>query len=455
MTLQKYRTQPVASSSMPRGIPYIVGNEAAERFSFYGMKTILVIFMTKYLMDASGQAAVLGEAEAREAMHDFVAQVYFFGILGAVISDALLGKYRTIIWGSLIYCAGHGVLALMEPIPGVVLGDPRRWLTAGLFLIAIGSGCIKPCVTAHVGDQFGAMNQGLLSKVFGWFYFSINLGAFASTLLTPWLLEHVGSRVAFGVPGILMFVATVVFWLGRHRFIHVPPGGFGVVKEAFSGEGFRAVLNLGVIYLFVAVFWSLFDQTASAWVLQSTHMNRETFGWVWLPSQIQAVNPIFILLFIPLFAYVVYPALGRLFSVTPLRKIAIGLFVTAGSFVVSGWIEMQIVAGHAPSILGQFLAYAILTAGEVMVSITCLEFSYTQAPRKMKSFIMALYMLSISLGNFFTARVNQYIDSSDGASGLEGAAYYWFFTGVMLAAAVLFLFVVRFYRGRTYVQDEA
>jgi len=289
----------------------------------------------------------------------------------------------------------------------------------------------------------------------GWFYFSINLGAFASTLLTPVLLKHLGPGVAFGVPGVLMFIATWVFWLGRHKFIHVPPGGIESVREAFSGDGLRAMKNLVLIYVFVAMFWSLFDQTASAWVQQATHMNRIWLGTEWLPSQIQAVNPILILIFIPLFSYGIYPAVNRFFPLTPLRKVSIGFFVTAGSFSISAWIETQITAGLKPNIGWQIFAYAVLTAAEVMVSITCLEFSYTQAPKKMKSFIMSLYLLSVAAGNAFTAAVNYFIQNKDGTSKLEGADYYWFFTVSMLVAALGFLIVAKTYRGRTYTQDEA
>ena len=93
------------------------------------------------------------------------------------------------------------------------LDDTRFGLSIGLGLIAMGSGGIKPCVSAHVGDQFGKTNSHLLEKVFSWFYFSINFGAFFSTLATPLLLEKYGPNVAFGIPGVLMFIATFVFWI--------------------------------------------------------------------------------------------------------------------------------------------------------------------------------------------------------------------------------------------------
>ena len=160
--MSKYLTAPVKSSSLPKGIPYIIGNEAAERFSFYGMRSILFVYMTTYLMQPGGLLDTFTDQEAKSWTHLFVASAYFFPLMGALLSDAWWGKYRTIITLSLAYCAGHACLAFME-----TFGDTRAWLFTGLVLIAIGSGGIKPCVSAHVGDQFGQSNGHLLSKVFG------------------------------------------------------------------------------------------------------------------------------------------------------------------------------------------------------------------------------------------------------------------------------------------------
>jgi len=465
----KYLTAPLPSPSMPGGIPYIIGNEAAERFSFYGMRAILTVFMTQYMVDASGQLDVLSNDEAKEYMAWFIAATYFFPAVGSLISDIFLGKYTTIIFGSIIYCLGHLALAL---------GDTITHLMVGLTLIAIGAGGIKPCVSAHVGDQFGKTNSRLISRVYSWFYFSINLGSFISTMLTPVLLLKDGPRdilgidmdgspgLAFGVPGVLMFIATVVFWLGRNQFVHVPPGGTGFVKEVFSREGRLALLNLLPVGILVAMFWSLFDQTASAWVLQAEHMDRFLFKDIsWLPqnvqdyellsSQIQAANPALILLFIPLFSYVIYPAFNRFFPLTPLRKMSIGMLLTTIPFALCALLERQISAGQNPTIAWQLFAYMILTAAEVMVSITGLEFFYTQAPKKMKSFMSAFWLLSVSLGNVFTGLVNRFIRNEDGTSKLEGESYYWFFTVMMFISAVLFVVMAQFYRGKTILQEES
>ena len=443
--MPEYLSAPVPRTNMPGGLPYIIANEAAERFSFYGMRAILVVFMTQYLLDSSGLLSVMSEADAKGWYHLFVSAVYLTPLLGALIADGILGKFRTIILLSLVYCAGHFVLAL----------DDTRWgLAVGLGLIALGAGGIKPCVSAHLGDQFGSSNHGLLARAFSWFYFAINLGAFVSSLATPWLLQYYGSAVAFGLPGVLMLLATLIFWAGRYRFVHVPPGGRRFLKEVFSRAGLGALGRLTVVYLFIAVFWALFDQTGSSWVLQAEHMDLQLFGTELLPAQIQAANPLLVMLLIPLFSYVVYPAIERFFPLTPLRKIAIGLFVAAAAFAIPTGVQLSIDQGGTPSIAWQLLAYVVLTSAEVMVSITCLEFSYTQAPKTMKSFVMAFFMLSISLGNLFTSAVNFIIQNPDGSSLLEGADYFLFFTALMAGTAVLFMLLARFYRGQTYINEE-
>ncbi len=438
-----YLTRPLDQKGMPAGIPYIIGNEAAERFSFYGMRTILVVFMTQYLMGAGGELAPMSDEDAKGWYHLFVSAVYFTPLLGAILADVWWGKYKTILLLSLVYCGGHLALAL---------DDTRLGLALGLGLIALGAGGIKPCVSAHVGDQFGNSNRGLISRTFGWFYMAINVGAFASTLLTPWLLKHHGPHWAFGVPGMLMALATFMFWAGRNKFVHVPPSGKGFLREAFSAESLRIFGRLALIYIFIAVFWALYDQTGSSWVLQAQKMDRHLLGFELLPSQIQAVNPLLIIILIPLFSYVIYPALGKLMRLTPMRKVAMGFGLAAAAFAISSLAQERIDAGGTPGVSWQLLAYLVLTCGEVMVSITALEYSYTQAPRAMKSFIMALFMLSVSLGNIFTSVVNFFIQNEDGTVMLEGAEYYWFFTILMAVTAVIFAAVTPFIKDRTILQ---
>ena len=407
------RTTPSDTTGLPKGIPYIIGNEVAERFSFYGMKTILTIFMFQYLwlMDSS-PVEQMSELTASKHYHSFSSWVYVTPFLGALLADAFFGKYRVILWLSIVYCIGHACLAFMG-----VFGDAAIWFAVGLGIICLGAGGIKPCVSAHVGDQFGPNNQNLLTQTFNWFYFSINFGAFTSTLLTPLLLLKYGPHWAFGVPGVLMALATFTFWLGRNKFIHVPAKSDSFFSEVFSPVGLRTLLRLVPLYILVAFFWALFDQTGSSWIFQSIDMDRNIFGIEVLPSQVQAINPVLILILVPLFSLVVYPAINKVIPLTPLRKIGAGLFLTAAAFAIIAVIQISIDGGARPNIGWQLLAYLVITAAEVMVSIVCLEYSYTQAPKTMKSIIMATFFLSVWLGNQMVSVINGFLEVPDPVAG--------------------------------------
>jgi proton-dependent oligopeptide transporter, POT family len=479
MAKHKYLTSPPKISTMPPGVPYIVGNEAAERFSYYGMNSILTIFMTKYLMDKMGHLSVMQPAIAEGWYHTFVTTLYFLPIFGAILADALFGKFWVVFWVSIVYCGGHLVLALMgSPVAHMI--EPRYLLAIGLIMIAIGAGGIKPCVSTNVGDQFGETNQHLLTRVFNWFYFSINAGSAFSTLLIPWLLEPYTADpkgliaklppavlsflesprlhspdIAFGIPGIFMALATILFWMGRHKFVHIPPVGFGnYCREIFNKETGKIILNVLMPVPFVAMFWALWQQNFSSWIVQAESMDRHLFGIEWLSSQIQTVNPIFILVMLPLFSYWLYPFVEKFVRLTPLRKIGAGLFVTAASFFIVAMIQTRIDAGARPTIVWQVWAFVVLTAGETLVSPTHLEFSYTQGPVKLKALIMCTYLFAISLGNAFTAGVNFFIQNPDGSTKLHGTSYFMFFVWVMLGTAVLFAIISPFYKGRTYLQDQ-
>ena len=410
-----YRTTPTETKGMPSGIPFIISNEAAERFSFYGMKAALAIFLANYLVALGGDN--LNEAAATSYVSYFNSAVYLTPVLGAFLADLFYGKYRTIITLSIVYCLGHLSLAMMG-----VGGMVEVWLLSGLGLIALGAGGIKPCVSAHVGDQFGKSNQHLLTRIFNIFYFSINAGAIVSNLLIPWVLKWYGPHWAFGIPGVLMALATLFFWMGRRRFIHVPakPGEF--LRELFSAEGLKAIGKLTPLYLFVAIFWCLFDQTASSLVFQAEKMDLNILGIEVLPSQIQAFNPFLILIFIPLFTLVIYPTVNRFINFTPLRKIGTGLALMVVSFAVLAWAQEAIDRGETPSVGWQLLSYLIFTAAEILISIVCLEFSYTQAPRRIKSLIMAFFLVSVSIGNAITGLINGYIQIPEPAQAQLEAA---------------------------------
>ena len=242
-----------ANNHWPPQIKYIIGNEAAERFSYYGMRSVLTLYITAALLQTKDRATGI--------IHLFVFVNYFMPLFGAWLSDRVWGRYKTILWVSLFYCAGHGVLALSDLFDSA--GSKLNCLYVGLGLIAFGSGGIKPCVSAFMGDQFAANQGHMMRKAYAAFYFAINFGSFFSFLVIPWIaakqvnlgadanffdrilwqMKHAGFNGyswAFGVPGILMALATLIFWIGTKHYIRKPPanetrtaGFFKVFLEAF------------------------------------------------------------------------------------------------------------------------------------------------------------------------------------------------------------------------------
>ena len=236
----------------------------------------------------------------------------------------------------------------------------------------------------------------------------------------------------------------------RHWFFASAAKRFG--EEA--AEGPRAVLRIISVFFLVSAFWSLFDQHGSTWVRQAERMNLD----VTLPgtgrtisllaSQISAVNPLFVMTLIPFNNYFLYPFISkRGFEMTPLRRMTIGMLLASLAFVAVALIQMRVGDGEGIklSVLWQLLPYLIITQAEVMISITGLEFAYTQAPARMKSTIMGFWLLTVSLGNKLTAIVTK-------LETLELSDQFWAFAALMAVAAVLFGIRSAFYKYRYYTQ---
>ena len=449
MSSTSTESEVVKSDKYPAAIPYIIGNEAAERFSFYGMRAILPIFLVAQFFNPTGNPALqtIAEAKSNEQVHIFVALAYATPMLGAALADWFFGKYKIILYVSIIYCFGHLFLAMYD--------EDLTWFGYGLTLIAIGAGGIKSCVSANVGDQFDKSNEHLMSKIYGWFYFSINAGSVLSNFFIPILYDKYGASVAFGVPGILMALATLIFWLGRKKYIIVPPTGFkpdfAKLKEGFSATG-RVIL----VFAFIPLFWAMWDQNLSEWILQAGKLDLELWsGFTVLSGQVQLANPVFLVSFIPVFTYLIYPFLEKIgLTPTPLRKIGVGLALTGLSFVIIAQIQESIDAGGHPSVWKQIFAYLILAWGEILVWITCLEYAYTNSPKFMKSIMGAIGLLTVALGNFLVAMMNRSISSEGYFAQYTGASYYWFFVKLMAIEVVIFILVSRFIKEKRYVGED-
>ena len=427
-TPSPYRTTPVETDKMPPGVGYLIANEAAERFSFHGMRAILVVFMTQYLLNHSGALDVMSEPEARGWYHLFISLIFIFPILGAIVADAFWGRFRTILIFSIVYCFGHIALAVDQTRLGLVIG---------LSIIAFGSGGIKSCIVANLSAQFGQRNANLRERAIGLLYFAANFGGATSVLITPWLLAKYGPHYAFGVPAILMFLATFLFWMGRKQYTHTPPDAPAFFVAFKNLSSLSIVFKLIILYAIISLYWAAYDQTFSAWVLQADKMNREFLGVTWFSAQIQVVNPITYMIFTLILFYAIYPAIEKAFKIPQLVKVGAGLFILMIGYLIAAFIEARIVAGQAPSIAWQIGAYMCAAISEVLVVVSVLEYSYRNAPAAIKTFILALYFSSIALGNFMTAILNFIIDALGEATLLAGANYYVFFACILIAAMCL------------------
>ena len=465
-------------TGMPKAVPYIIGNEAAERFSFYGIRSIMSTFLVAQFFNPTLNPLLqnVAEAQSNEMVHLFVTLAYFMPLVGGIMADWFFGKYKVILYVSVLYAIGNLVLALST--------HNLTLFTIGLVIIAAAAGGIKSCVSANVGDQFDKSNEHLLSKMYGWFYFTINTGSIVSTLLIPIVYNKYGAELAFGIPGILMCLATAIFWLGRKKYVRVPPTGvkrenfiritgyallqlfsnrkgkkvWEVVGEKFSAEaidGIQAVYRILMIFAFTPIFWAMWDQNLAEWVLQAKKLDLHFFGYQLFAEQVQTFNPIFLVSMIPIMTYGIFPLIEKIgIKVTPLRKIGAGLFLTAITFVIIALLQESIDKGGQPSVWWQILAYLILAIAEILVSVTCLEYAYTHSPKSMKSTMSALYLLGISLGNYFTSLVNKSIAGNGFFAQYTGAKYYWLFIAIITVFFLLYLFIAKRLPEKSYVGAE-
>ncbi len=468
------------ASRWPRQIKYIIGNEACERFSYYGMTGILAGYI-------SGQLVVGGLGKSEDYATTIIALFksfnYFTPLLGAWLSDKLIGRYKTIFWVSLFYCAGHGTLALSD-----FFGTQGKLncLFIGLTLIALGSGGIKPCVSAFMGEQFRPDQSHLMQKAFGAFYWAINFGSFFSFLVVPWVKNHHGYSLAFAVPGILMAIATFIFWRGKKYYIIVPTnrekkhaGFFHVIfttlflKRA-PGEKFwdsartrfseneivaaKSVLPILFVFAMVPMFWALYDQGQSTWIMQGLKMsNVNLLGLDVGAEQMQSLNPLLIMIFVPVFTLWVYPRLGRFAS--PLKRMSCGLFLAALSFVIVALIQRHMdqlaLHGEKISVLWQTWPWVVITAAEILVSTTGLEFAFREAAPEMKSLIMSFWLLTVAAGNLFVALLTKFLpnDASGGDASVSSGRF-MLYAGMMFAVAVVFSLIAMTYQYRDKAAAE-
>src|SRR5262249_20373319 len=175
-------------------------------------------------------------------------------------------------------------------------------------------------------------------------------------------------------------------------------------------EGMRSVFRIALIFLPIVSFWALYFQYGSSWFNQAEQMSRDVFGWHLESAQMESLNAILILTLVPTFAYGVYPALERAgIKMTLLRRMSAGMFIAVPAFLSAAMIQRWIEAGARPHIGWQVIQYVLIAISETLVSVTALEFAYSQAPKSMKGTIMSLWFLTLGAGSFVTSLVTRNI----------------------------------------------
>lgn len=402
---------------LPAKAGFVIVAEVAERASYYGMATILPIYLQTQFFEGN-------QTDANGVFHLFRMGAYFFPLMGALIADLFLGRFMTIMTISLLYVLGHFLLA--------VFAHDFVGFLAGLFLIALGSGAIKPNISTFLGDQVEHHAEDVRKRAFSYLYLAINVGGALASFLLPIANRAWGSEVAFAIPGVAMVLALVCFGLPSRQYVKHRPAENAA--DSFSRANLRQMLGLARMFLFLIVFFALMDENGGAWVFQAKSLDRSLFGYELLAEQIQTVQPVFVLLLVPMFARWIYPALERRGYLRSLSsRMLVGFGFLLASFVVILLLQVQIDAGHAPHMLWQVLAYLLLTVAEVLVYVSGLQMAFEKAPSANKSLVTAIFLLTISAGNLLVSLLGVFFEGEQIGSG-----YYGLLIGLMLLNTGLF-----------------
>jgi POT family proton-dependent oligopeptide transporter len=409
--------------------------EACERFSFHGVASILALVLADQLY---------AERDAKVGYHLFLAAVSIAPLLGPWIA-ARFGRGR-IAWAPYACVAGCAVLGVWAS---------RAGLTIGLALLAAGAAGFEPPAGFATGrsgreDRF-PLERARASRSI------VALAAVGSMLVVPLVLLVHGRAAAFAVPAVAFAIGGLGRGLRRRAAApSLPPDPHGFARvvgralkrlgtghpgqhwlelasdahPAEAVEGAKAVFRLAGVFAVLGVFRALFDQQGSSWVFQARGMDLSLAGLQLSPAQLQALDPLLVVALAAILASAVLPALARRgLAPSPQRRVTAGMVATALSFAAAGIVQTLLDSGHLPHALWQLPQHVLLAAGDVLVSLSALELVRTRAPRTMRGTIARLWLLTAVAGNLLTTGVVLVLP-------LGGAAWFWFFAALALAAAL-------------------
>jgi len=386
----------------PRGLTYLFATEMWERFSYYGMRALLVLYMIKYLLDPQRAAGVYGLATFRHAL-EFVfgplalqplaSQIYGFytglvyltPIFGGLLADRILGQRHTVVLGAALMAVGHFLMAF------------EHMFLLALLVLILGNGAFKPNISTQVGALY-APGDRRRDRAFSIFYVGINLGAFLAPLVCGTLGEELGWHYGFAAAGVGMTIGLVIYLLAAPT---LPPDAFATAEtsnRSLGREEWQAIGAIIALMLPVSLFWATYEQqgnTIALWADQYT--DRHLFGGEIPVTWFQAFNPFMIFAFTP-FIVALWHRQGNREPGT-VAKMAIGCFLNAAAYLVmvaAAWRS----DGAQASWLWLFGYFVVITVGELYLSPVGLSLVTKIAPMRLLSMMMGVWLATSFIGGF-------------------------------------------------------
>ena len=416
----------------PIGFWFIFWGELAERSSYYGMRAILTLYMINELGFEEGHAS--------SVMGYFIAGCYILPLVGGYLADNHFGKYWTIVGFSLPYILGHYLLGIESVV----------FLTIALSLLAMGSGVIKPNISTLMGMTYDQQRPGqerLRSDAFAIFYGAINIGAALSSFAMPLLRERYGYAIAFLFPAGLMVLAFGFFAAGKPFYAREVIVRAKTTPE-YRAQRWRVLLRLLGLFLVVGFFWAIFDQSPSTWtIFAKDHLDLNLLGHQFQPDQLQAINPVLIVILLPVVT-VGWRVCARFgLHLKPTDKMLIGFVLTTLTMAIMAAAGFLAGQEGKVSMMWEVAAYLLITIAEICISVVGLELAFTAAPKSMKSFVTACWLLTVSFGNLGNAWFTPYYET------LQPGPFFAVLALVMVPVSVIFLLVARQFNRATASQD--
>jgi POT family proton-dependent oligopeptide transporter len=423
----------------PRGLATLFFCEMWERFSYYGMRALLVLYMVGSVQQP-GLGFSIGRATTIYGIYTM--SVYLAGIPGGFVADRFLGHYRAVFLGGVIIASGHFCMA----IPGL----PFFYL--GLGLIVIGTGLLKPNVSSMVGSLY-RREDTRRDAGFSLFYMGINLGAFIAPLICGWLGQKWNWHFGFAAAGVGMIIGLIQYAAGKKYLTPVseedaitpnvvaadtPPAQDLAPVRTLSGTDWARIAAIGILTLFALLFWAGFEQAGSSLTLFADRATRLIIlGFSYPSSWFQSVEPLFVIAFSPVFAWIwLKLATARREPSSP-AKFTLGLFFLSLSFLLIIPAARIYETSKTPvSPLWLVGLYFLQMVGELCLSPVGLSMVTKLAPKHLVGLMMGVWFFATAMGNYVAGWAAGFLQDRAFSEVFQAA-----FLSVFVAAVVLALLI--------------